>query len=413
MARSAVDALEWLLGEEGSVAAEVDVQVVMAATGTAITGIYLLSPIISTLAGPFSVSGAAAGQLVTAFTLPPILLVPVFGVLADRYGPRPVLTFGLAAFGVGGGAIALAPNFEVALVLRGLQGVGYAAINPVGVALIGDAYTGSREATAQGLRVVSIQAASLLVPPVAGALVLLGWQVPFLLYLLAIPAAVWAWRALPADRGGPATSLRSYASDLRSSLASTALGAVVLSFVARYALSFAFVAYVSVRLDDLGASAVEVGVLLSLVGLCSLVASTQAGRVTAALDLPLVVLAGFLGTAVGMILMGIAGAIPLVVVGIVFYGATTGLSGPVQKSLVTQLSPPEVRAGTVSSALTFQSIGSAVGPFLMGIALQYVDAGTAFVLFGGVLGGLGAALLLVAFLADRPAGQAEPRTGGT
>lgn len=396
--------LDWALGEEGSVAAETDVQVVMAATGAVLTGIYLVSPIVSALASPFAVSEAAVGQLITAFTAPSILLVPVFGVLADRYGRRIVLVSGLAAFGLAGGAIALAPSYEVAFALRLVQGVGYAAVNPVGVAIIGDAYAGSREATAQGLRVASIRVASLVVPPTAGALVLVGWHYPFLLYLLALPIAAWAWRALPASRAGGTSSLSSYVSDLRSSLATPALAAAVVSFVARYAASFSFVAYVSVLLARIGASSFEVGALLAVLGVVSIVATSQAGRATARVDPALVVLAGFVGLAVGMVVMGLAGSYVPFVVGLVVYGAAVGLSGPVQKSLVTQLSPPSVRAGTVSSALTFQSIGSAGGPFLMGLALSYTGAGVVFVAFGLGFGLLGAALAGVAYLAGGSTG---------
>lgn len=400
--------LDWAFGEEGSVAAETDVQVVMAATGAVLTGIYLVSPIVSALASPFAVSEAAVGQLITAFTAPSILLVPVFGVLADRYGRRVVLVAGLVAFGLGGGAIALAPSYEVAFALRLVQGVGFAAVNPVGVAIIGDAYSGSREATAQGLRVASIRLASLVVPPTAGTLVLVGWRYPFLLYLLALPIAAWAWRALPASGAEGASSLGSYASDLRASLATPALAAAVVSFVARYAVSFSFVAYVSVLLAGLGASSVAVGALLAVLGVVSIVATSQAGRATARVPPALVVLAGFVGLALGMVTMGLAGSYLPFVAGLVVYGASVGLSGPVQKSLVTQLSPPSVRAGTVSSALTFQSIGSAGGPFLMGLLLSTVGVGPAFVAFGLGFGLLGAVLAGAAHVAGGSASPGAP-----
>lgn len=394
-------ALEWLFGREGSVATEDELQVVMAATAAAVSGVFVVGPIVSTLAGPFGVSEAAAGQLVTAFTAPSVVLVPVFGVLADRVGRRPLLVLGLLALGLGGGAIAVSPSFEVTLALRVLQGVGYAAINPLGVAIIGDAYAGSRESTAQGLRVVSIQTAGLVVPPVAGGLVLAGWQLPFLLYLVAVPMAAWAWLSLPDSRRERSTSLRGYAANLRSSLSRPALGAVVLSFAARFSMTFSFLAYVSVLLAGIGASSVEAGATLGLAGFVSILASTQAGRVTEAVDPALALLASFGGLAVGLVVMGVAGSLAVVLLAVVVYAVAVGVSGPLQKSLVTQLSPPDVRAGTVSSAVTFQSVGAAGGPFLMGVALEYVDPGVAFVGFGLGLGAAGAALTVVALRSAR------------
>jgi len=401
MKRSLAAALDRVFGEEGSVAADPKVQVVMAATGIAITGLYLVSPIVSVLTGPFAVSEAAAGQLVTAFTAPSIVFIPVFGVLADRHGKRPILVGGLLAIGLGGAAVALAPTFEVAMAFRVVQGVGYAAVNPIGVAIIGDAYAGSRETTAQGLRVVSIQTAGLIAPAVAGVLVVAAWQYPFLLYLLALPVAAWAHRTLPRSAAAGTSSIRSYLADLRSSLSTMALGAVVLSFIPRFTLSFALVAYVSVVLARLGASSVIIGGVVALIGLVSLLASTQAGRVTTRFDPLHALLGGFLALGGGMVALGIAASYALVGVGVLAVGVGIGLSGPIQKSLVTQLAPPDVRTGTVSSALVFQSIGAAGGPLLMGLALQYAEVGATFVAFGLAFGTIGAILTLVAGRADR------------
>ena len=72
-------------------------------------------------------------------TSPAVVLVvaPVAGFLADRFGRRVVLTTCLAIFGVFGGLAALAPTFEVLLVARFLQGVGSAALVNLAIVLIG------------------------------------------------------------------------------------------------------------------------------------------------------------------------------------------------------------------------------------------------------------------------------------
>lgn len=398
-------ALRGAFGEEGTVARETEVQIVMAATAIGVAGTFVVSPIVSDLTGPLGVSEAAAGQLVTAFVAPSILLVPAMGLLADRVGRKPTLVAGLVVFGLGGGAVALVSDYAAVLALRVVQGVGYAAIIPVGVTMIGDLYESSREATAQGLRIASIQAVGLLSPPLAGLLVVISWRYPFLLYLFALAVAVWAWVALPTVQPAGGDSLRRYAADLASSLREPVLGAVMLSLAVRFVLTTGFITYVSVLLArTVGASAFTAGVVVSGFSLISLVGSAQAGRITAAWDPLLVLLAGFVVGGVGMATMGLGGSYPVVLAGMALLAAGGGSIAPIQKSLVTQLVDPSFRGGAVSSAVIFQSIGQTAAPLLMGLLLQAYAVGTVFVAFGLVGGLLGTFLAVVAYGASADRG---------
>ncbi|MFB6298798.1 MAG: MFS transporter [Halobacteriales archaeon] len=390
--------LRWLFGEEGTVAAETELQIVMGSTAMSVAGIFVISPIVSELAGPFSVSEAAAGQLVTAFTAPSIVLVPLMGALADRIGRKPVLAGGLLIFAVAGAAVALTPSFPIALGLRAIQGFGYAAIIPIGVAILGDLYGGGREATAQGLRTASIQATNLLSPLLAGGLVLVSWRYPFLLFLVAIPIAAWTWLRLPRIDAAEPTSLRAYSYDLATSLSQPVMGSIMLSFTIRFLLIFAFFAYISVLLaESIGASAVTSGFIVSAFGLISLLTSTQVGRLTAVANTFLIMFVGFLALGGGLAIMGVAGSRVGLGAGVLLVGLGAGVTGPVQKSLVTQLVPSARRAGAVSSAVVFQSVGQAGGPLVVGIALGIISVGQAFVAVGLLGGTIGALLLGIAY----------------
>lgn len=389
----------WLFGEDGSVAMDVELHLVMIATSTAVAGIFVVSPIVSELAGPFGVSEAQIGQLITVFTAPSILLVPVMGVLADRIGRKRVLVAGLLLFGAAGTAIGLTPSFRVALGLRVVQGIGYAAVMPITVAILGDLYEGGREATAQGLRVASIQGMSLVSPPIAGVIVLASWRYPFLLYLLAIVVAVWVWVTLPEIVPGDVIEIRSYIRDLFSSLQRPVMVLVMLSFTVRFLLTFVFFAFVSVLLARVfGASSVTSGLVVSAFGLVSMVSSTQAGRLTASWNPHLVMAGSFAVTGIGLALLGAGSTYPLLVVGVTLFGLGSGVTAPVQKSLVTQLVSASHRAGAVSSAVIFQSIGQTAGPLLMGLFLQRSSVIDAFVVFGVGGGAVGVLLMGLAYI---------------
>lgn len=398
-------ALRWLFGDEGTVATESGLQVVVLATAMAVSGVYVMSPILSALTGPFGVTDARVGALITAYTAPSVVLVPAMGLLADRFGRRRLLVGGLLLFGFGGAGVSLTTDFGVALGLRGVQGVGFAAINPLGVTIIGDHFQGGREATAQGLRVAGIQTAALLTPPLAGVLVLGAWQYPFLFYGLAIPVAVWAWITLPdaapATRG---TGLGDYVRELVSLLRRPTLGAIQLSFVVRFSLSVGYYAFISVLLTrTLGASALETGLVVAGVGVLALASSTQVGRLVAARDPFLVLFVGLVAMGAGLAVMGLAPTPLTVGVGGALLGVGIGSSGPVQKSLVTRLAPAPLRAGAVSSALLFQSIGQAAGPLLLGGLVAVVAVDDAFVAFGLAGAAANAALVAAAYRFHRRA----------
>jgi predicted MFS family arabinose efflux permease len=395
--------VRWLFGTEGVVALRPEMGVVMAMTAIGVSGIFVVSPIVNQLSGPFGVPEARVGQLITAFVAPSILLVPVMGALADRIGRRAVIVGGLVVIGVAGPAVGLTSSFTVALGLRAIQGIGYAAVIPVGAVLIGDLYEGSREATAQGLRVASIQTTNLVSPPLAGVLVLASWRFPFFLYALALVVAVVAWRTLPPAEHEGSDGLGQYARDLLALVSEPVLAMVMLSFMIRFLLTFSFFAYVSVLLSrTIDASAVLTGVIVSLFALVSLVSAAQAGRLAEAWDMLLVTLVGILLSGIGMVVMGLFPTVPVIVIGVVLGGIGAGIAGPLQKSLVTQLAPAPLRAGALSSAVIFQSIGSAGGPLLMGIALGTLTVTTTFVVFGfgGAAAGLG--VLGVAYLKAAP-----------
>jgi predicted MFS family arabinose efflux permease len=393
-------AVRWVFGAEGTVALDRELQVVMVMTAVGVSGVFVVSPIVSALSTPFGVSDAEAGQLVTAFVAPSILLVPLMGVLADRIGRKPVVVAGLVVFGAAGVAVGLTSSFAIALGLRAVQGLGYAAIIPIGTALIGDLYAGSREATAQGLRVASIQTTNFLSPALAGVLVLASWRFPFFLYGLAFAVAVAAWWELP-ETDADAVELRPYVRELLALLSDTVIASVLLTFLVRFLLVFSFFAYVSVLLSrTVGAPTVVIGAVVSLFALVSLVTATQAGRLVESRD-PLVVLAAaLLVTGLGIALMGVLAVYPGLVLGVVVAGVGAGLSGPTQKSLVTQLAPRSLRAGAVSAAVIFQSVGSAAGPFLMGLALDGFPVTVVFAVFGAACAAAGAGVVAVGYLAS-------------
>lgn len=386
-------AVTWLFGEDGGVIAEDEVQVMTVASAALVLNTLMLSPILADLTGPFSVSETRIGLLVTAVTAPAVVVIPIMGVLADRFGRKALLVPGLIVFGAAGAAIGFVDSFRVALALRFVQGIGYAAAMPITVILLGDIYEGSREATAQGLRTAGLFVVSTLAPWVAGLLVVHSWRYPFALYAATIPVALWAWRAMPDVVPDARVSFARYGADLARLLGQPLMALLLVSFALRFFVIYGFFTAISIYAHrTLDISVVLVGTVVGLKSLSSMVSSMQAGRTVHYLPPALVVAGAFAVSGLGLALAGFVPSVAVLVLGTLALGLGDGLIAPLQKSLVTEHTPTRYRAGAMSLSFSFQNVGKAVAPLAIALVLVVGEPATVFVSFGLIGAVLGSAL---------------------
>ena len=173
------------------------VGVFMAALDSAIVG-----PVLPALRAAFGVDNRTAGLLTTVFSLSSMCSTALMAYFSDRYGRRPVYLASVALFAIGSLCIAMAPDFDLLLVSRALQGIGAGGIAPVASAVIGDVFTAERRGRILGLIGATHGMAFVLGPPLATLLTsTLGWR---WLFLVNIPVAmivlVWGARSLPRQR---------------------------------------------------------------------------------------------------------------------------------------------------------------------------------------------------------------------
>jgi MFS family permease len=127
--------------------------------------------------------------LITAFTLPSLILGTIIGILTDRWGRKRIIVPSLFLFRIAGTACAFARDFNLLLWLRLLQGIGAASLLSLSITLIGDIYTGDRRITAMGYNasISSVGTASYPIISGVGVLATMGWYYAFMLPILAIP----------------------------------------------------------------------------------------------------------------------------------------------------------------------------------------------------------------------------------
>jgi EmrB/QacA subfamily drug resistance transporter len=148
-----------------------------------------------------------AGQqwVVEAYLLLLASLILVGGSLGDLYGRRRIFAIGVAGFGAASLVCAIAPNIELLIVSRALQGGFGALLVPSSLAIITAVFGREERAAAIGSWTAGTSAAIAFGPPLGGLLVdVLSWRVIFALNVPLVLACLWliarAVPEIPGDR---------------------------------------------------------------------------------------------------------------------------------------------------------------------------------------------------------------------
>jgi DHA2 family lincomycin resistance protein-like MFS transporter len=151
----------------------------------------------------FDVSAASAQWLTTAFMLTMAVVLPITGVLLQRFPLRRNFFTAMGLFGLGTAIAALAPVFELLLLGRIVQALGTSVMLPLLFTTVMQLVTPAHRGRTMGLVTVVTAAAPALGPTVSGVVVSsLGWRWVFILVfpvaiLALIAGAAWLRNVTP------------------------------------------------------------------------------------------------------------------------------------------------------------------------------------------------------------------------
>lgn len=356
-------------------------------TLTGILSNTLVTPAIPDILDEFGRPADAAGLLVAVGSLAGIVMAPIAGFLADRFGRRIVLTTCLVVFGTFGACAALAPNYETLLLARFLQGIGSAALVNLAVVLIGDNWSGGQRTKWIGRNsaVLTIGLASM--PLLSGLLTdAAGWRVTFTVYTVALATAAAAWVLLDSGRPENPPRVREQFSDALVVLRRPVLRASILGgFLVFVAIFGLFLTVLPVHLDEVfGLDASGRGLIISIPAVTATLASFNLGRIRTMVSARSVVIVSSLLLIVAYVTIGLTTTLAIAVLAALLYGASEGFFIPMLQDLNMEDAPDEHRAVVIAVWVGFARLGQTVGPLLAGWSVGLLGTGATFVAGAGI-----------------------------
>jgi multidrug resistance protein len=128
--------------------------------------------------------------VISAYLLAATVSTPIYGKLADLYGRKPVLLFGLGMFALGSILSGTSQSMGQLIAMRTLQGLGAGAVGPIVITMLGDLFTLRERARVQGLFSAVWGLSSVAGPIIGGYLTdNVGWRWVF---FVSVPFAIVA-----------------------------------------------------------------------------------------------------------------------------------------------------------------------------------------------------------------------------
>jgi multidrug resistance protein len=128
--------------------------------------------------------------VISAYLLAATVSTPIYGKLADMFGRKRVLIFGLALFSLGSILSGTSMSMGQLIAMRSIQGLGAGAVGPIVLTMLGDLFTLQERARVQGLFSAVWGLSSVAGPMIGGYLTdHLGWRWVF---LVSVPFAILA-----------------------------------------------------------------------------------------------------------------------------------------------------------------------------------------------------------------------------
>jgi len=351
----------------------------------------------------FGLDYTQTGLIISAFTLAYGIGQLPAGWLADRIGPRIVVTVGICGVAIAGVLVGLSQTYVMALVFLALMGIAGGGYHPAAPPIISAAVEPEKRGRALGFHMIGGSASFFLAPIIAAAIAAVwGWRGSFI--GLAVPTMVFGLvlyllmgRYLATSRGGNRTATAGQENAPSAPGRLRRLVWFIILSTSSQSVVFSVISFIPVFLvDRWGASQETAAAAMSLVYVCGLWVSPLAGYLSDRVGrAPMVLAVCFMASPVLYLLnivpYGIGTAVLLLLIGVFQY-----VRMPVSEAYIVTHAPAR-RRSTILGIYFFGSMeGGGVLTPVMGYLIDHVGFYASFSIAAAVV--LGVALICSVFL---------------
>ena len=306
-------------------------------TSTSALALAIITPSLPGIAESFSVTPESAQRILTVYLVMVGLGQLIFGPVSDRFGRRLTLLAGLGLYLLGSVLASFAPNLELLVLARFIQGLGASAAMVLPRVIINDTH----QPRAAAASLAAVTAAMAITPmisfPLGGILFeFFGWRGSMVVAaFLGVVTIVSALFLLQETNNARQTSLRlaSVAVNYLSLTKNKQFLLFAMNMGFHTSIFYAFLNFLPFVFKHLGYSASEFGYFIMLLPASFIVGSLISKKLTPILGITtmvrmgsLIIVAG-IGVMAGLVFLGFESAWGLVLPGMV-YSLAVGFSLP-------------------------------------------------------------------------------------
>ncbi len=360
-------------------------QLIIIVTMVTMMGGSVISPALPVIQQAFIIETSKIGLLMTAFSLPGIISIPIAGIMTDRFGRQKVIVPMLLLYSIAGSLCFFAPNFEVLLLLRFLSGLGAGALATLSLILIGDLFNDKEQKEALGYRTSFGYFSNGILPIFGGFLAVISWNYPFLLFLLGIPISLMAMAVLVNEKIDNQSTIKEYLIEVGRGLSNVRTASLLtiaptLMMINQGILATFLPIYIG---SKFGVSAAIIGLIISTRVIAGSLIAFFMGKLTEIMKEEWLLISSMIVLAITIIFIPFVTSVWFMIGPVMVMGFALGVSFPAFQSLLISEAPKELRAGVMSANGVTNRMGQAAGPIIAGAL--YATGGFKAVFFGASL----------------------------
>jgi DHA1 family multidrug resistance protein-like MFS transporter len=335
-------------------------------------GLSFVAPILPSYAESFQVSYIQVGLVISSFAITRMILDIPTGFVLKRVDKRLVMMLGLVLIVLSSIIAGAAPNYDVLLLGRTIEGAGsalYVTTATVFLAQIaGEEKRGKVMGTYSGILLLG----AIFGPTFGGVIAsAYGIRAPFFAYAIAVGAGLIPTFILPKlpvpNNSSSSQNSRSTFHDIRSILLYPSF---FLATLATFTLFFMRTGVRSMLVplfaaNNLGLDSNEIGIVLTLAGITTALTMVPMGSLSDRVGRRNPLIVCLLLTAAVTLWVPYTNGLLLLSLSMAAYGAVIGLSGPIA-AFVTDVSPPGELELSMSLYRMISDIGFVGGPLILG-----------------------------------------------